>query len=123
MPRARACLLLLVAAALTGCRGDREVARAPEGRATIVLDDFRFDPQVLRARSRGRPLTFTLRNRGRLAHTWTVRGIGGTRLKISSLAPGEQTVKVGRIPRGEYRMFCRLANHEELGMYGTLVVR
>ena len=123
MPRARAFLLPVVAVALCGCRGEAETARARDGRATVVLDDFRLVPQRISARARGGPLTFTIRNDGRLAHTWTLRGLGGTRLKISSLLPGEQTVKVGRVPKGDYRMFCRLANHEELGMYGTLVVR
>ena len=28
-----------------------------------------------------------------------------------------------RVRKGEYRFFCALANHEELGMYGTLVVK
>jgi plastocyanin len=28
-----------------------------------------------------------------------------------------------RVRAGEYRFFCALANHEELGMYGTLIVR
>jgi hypothetical protein len=29
----------------------------------------------------------------------------------------------GRVRKGDYRFFCALSNHEELGMYGTLVVR
>ena len=44
-------------------------------------------------------------------------------LAIQTLEPGEtktETRQAGR--RGTYTMYCVLANHEELGMYGTLVV-
>jgi plastocyanin len=27
------------------------------------------------------------------------------------------------VRKGTYRFFCALSNHEELGMYGTLVVK
>ena len=42
---------------------------------------------------------------------------------MSSLLPGDRAPKTVRVRRGEYRFFCALSNHEELGMYGTLVVK
>jgi plastocyanin len=43
--------------------------------------------------------------------------------KVSSLLPGDSTSTRFRVRAGEYRFFCALSNHEELGMYGTLVVK
>lgn len=84
--------------------------------------DFRLQPQVIRVQKDS--LTIRVRNDGRLPHAFRIRGAGGTRLKISTLMPGEEAARVGvRLPRGDWRLFCPLANHEELGMYGSLVVR
>jgi plastocyanin len=44
------------------------------------------------------------------------------RPQLIRAAPGRMT-KVARVRKGDYRFFCALSNHEELGMYGTLVVR
>jgi plastocyanin len=124
MTRRHALLAPLIAAALalaTGCGGDEPAARARGGHMAIVLDDFRFVPQKIRA-DRGK-LTFELRNRGRLAHTFRLRFEGRAVVEVPSLLPGERATKTVRLPRGDYRMFCALANHEELGMYGTLTVQ
>lgn len=124
MSRRQALLAPLVATALAlgaGCGGDEPATPARDGRVAVALDDFRFDPQRIRAR-RGR-LTFELRNRGRLAHTFRLRFEGRAVVEVPSLLPGERATKTVRLPRGNYRMFCALANHEELGMYGTLTVR
>ena len=43
--------------------------------------------------------------------------------KISSLLPGDRDSTAFKVRKGEYRFFCALSNHEELGMYGTLTVR
>jgi plastocyanin len=124
MTRRRALLTPFIAVALalaTGCGGDEPAARPRDGRMAIVLDDFRFVPQRIRA---GRAkLTFELRNRGRLAHTFRLRFEGRAVVEVPSLLPGERATKTVGLPRGNYRMFCALANHEELGMYGTLTVR
>jgi hypothetical protein len=124
MPRHPALLGPLLAAALAlagGCGGDEPTARPRDGQMAIVLDDFRFIPQRIAA-PRGR-LTFELRNRGRLAHTFRLRFEGRPVVEVPSLLPRERATRTVRLPRGNYRMFCALANHEELGMYGTFTVR
>lgn len=124
MPHHRAHLLPLAATALALCAGCGDGERATVvsgGRLAVALDDFRFEPQAIRARS-GR-ISFALRNRGRLAHTFRLRIEGRPVVEVPSLLPGESTTRAARLPRGTYRMFCALANHEELGMYGTLTVR
>ena len=115
-------LAVLVAGAVLvrGGAAPRE-ARARDGRVAITMDDFRFRPQVVRAR-RGE-LTFILRNRGRLGHTFRVRRNGRLWIEEPSLRPGEARTVTHRLGAGDYRMFDALSNYEQLGMYGTLVVR
>ena len=115
-------LLVLVAGALTVRAQDRpEPVRARDGRVTVTLRDFRFDPQSIRAR-RGR-LTFVLRNEGRLGHGFRLRKNGRLWIEQPTLRPGETVEITRRLEPGDYRMFDALSNYEELGMYGTLVVR
>lgn len=123
MPRLRASstpLALALAATIAGC-GGAPAEDAPDGVVSVRIDDFRLHPQVIRTRAG--MVTFRVRNRGRLPHNFRVRGIGGTRMKLSTLLPGESVARTVRMGRGDWRMFCSLANHEELGLYGTLVVR
>ncbi len=113
-------LLAVPAGALPACGGDEPAARVKDRRIAVALDDFRYRPQLIRA-APGR-VRFDLVNRGRLAHTFRVER-GALVAKVSSLLPGDRASKTVRVRAGEYRFFCALANHEELGMYGTLVVR
>jgi plastocyanin len=114
--------LVLAATALPGCGGEESAARARDGRVAVRIDDFRYTPQQIRA-APGR-LRFDFVNRGRLAHTFRLeRGEDQIVAKVSSLLPGDRARKTVRVRKGTYRFFCALSNHEELGMYGTLVVR
>ena len=115
-------VLALPAAALPACGGDEPEARARDGRVAVTIRDFRYEPQQIRA-APGR-LRFGFVNQGRLAHTFRLeRGEDRIVAKVSSLLPGDRARKTVRVRRGTYRFFCALSNHEELGMYGTLVVR
>jgi plastocyanin len=115
-------LLCLAAAALpAGCAEDEPAARATSGRVAVTAEEFRYDPQTIDAAA-GR-LRFDLVNKGRLAHTFRLERRNHIVAKVSSLLPGERASKAVRVRAGEYRFFCALSNHEELGMYGTLVVK
>ncbi len=112
-------LLVLAATALSAC-GSEPQARVRGGRVTVTIEDFRYRPQLIRA-APGR-IRFDLVNHGRLAHTFRLER-GNVVAKVSSLLPGDRATKVARVRKGQYRFFCALSNHQELGMYGTLVVR
>jgi plastocyanin len=112
-------LLALSAAALPACGGE-PAARVRGGRVAVTIEDFRYRPQLIRA-APGR-IRFDLVNHGRLAHTFRLER-GNVVAKVSSLLPGDRATKVARVRTGEYRFLCALSNHEELGMYGTLVVK
>ncbi len=113
--------ILLVALLLAGC-GSAPAAREPDGTIELTVRDFRVRPQVVRAPGRT-DLTIIVRNTGRLPHNLRIRGAGGTRVKFRTMLPGESAARVVKLPRGDWRMFCSLSNHEELGLYGTLVLR
>ena len=117
----RAAIPLLCAVALAGCGGSEPVARARDGNVRIVLDDFSIRPQTVRGRDG--PLSFDIVNRGRAGHNFRLRRGAGEPLKVTTLLPGDTETASADLRRGDYRMVCTVANHEELGMYGTLVLR
>jgi plastocyanin len=117
----RAAITLLCAVALAGCGGGEPVARARDGNVRIVLDDFSIRPQTVRAHA-GR-VSFDIVNRGRAGHNFRLRRGPGEPLKVTTLLPGDSESIAADLRRGDYRMVCTVANHEELGMYGTLVLR
>jgi len=124
MPRARARTLALVAAPLilaAGCGGAEPAAEVRGGRLAVTQDDYLFDPQRI-AVARPGPVTLTVRNRGRIGHTLRLRRGARLYVEVPTLLPGERTTVTRTLPAGRYRMFCAIANHEELGMWGTLEV-
>ena len=114
---------VLVAAALALRTGSRPPApvQAREGRVEVVMRDFRFQPQLIRARA-GK-VTFALRNEGRLGHSFRLSTPTGGLIEHPTLKPGERATLTTRLRRGRYKMFDALSNYEELGMYGTVEVR
>jgi len=118
----RRLLLLPLCLLAAGCGADEPAAvRADDDAIAITVEDFRFTPQNISA-TPGR-LEVRLTNEGRLAHTFRVERKNTIVKKVSSLLPGDTATTSIPLRRGEYRFFCALSNHEELGMYGTLVVR
>jgi hypothetical protein len=116
----RRALPLLAAALLAGCADGATKGRPHDGTVEVTLHDFRLEPQIVTAHRRR--LTFRVTNRGRLPHNFRIRGVGRERLAVGTLLPGESETASVRLPRGDYRMFCSISNHEELGEYGSLRV-
>ena len=122
MPLVRTLAGLLAAATLTGCGGAEPVTRADGARLEITLDDFLIRPQD--ARARGGRLTFVVTNGGRLGHNLRLRGGSeGEHVISTTLLPGKGTTSSVSLAPGSYKMLCTVANHEQLGMTGRLVVR
>jgi hypothetical protein len=71
-----------------------------------------------------------VRNAGRLTHNLAIQVPGGpddkpTQIaRVATMQPGQTAapVKVTLAP-GEYRLVCTIANHDDLGQFGTLKVR
>ena len=131
MPLPRAAILVAAFApvlALSGC-GDDPVA-VDGSTLRLRLDEYRIQPQDVTVEA-GR-LRIVATNVGRLTHNVKivkedetdleapVVEVGGTR----STQPGESAaVTFDELEPGEYRLACTIANHDDLGQYGKLVVR
>ena len=114
-------VLVLCALALAACGGSGAAVREPSGTFNVTLDDYLIRPQSIHVPSG--PLKLTVTNRGRLGHTLRVRTKTDRNvLAFTTIQPGESKTRSFKLSRGTYTMYCVLANHEELGMYGTLVV-
>ena len=121
MPLVRTTAALLAAAVLAGCGGSEPAVQVRDQRVEIELDDFLIRPQNLRADA-GR-LTFEVTNRGRLGHNFRLRDEGREVVEVTTLLPGESAQASASLKPGSYKMVCTVANHEQLGMTGRLVVR
>ena len=114
--------LILAALLIAACGGSGAAVRAPSGKFTVTLDDYFIRPQDVRVHS-GK-LTITVANHGRIGHTLRIRTKTERNvLAFTTIEPGESKTRTFNLGRGTYTMYCVLANHEELGMYGTLTVR
>ena len=123
LPRRLLAAALAAAAALpvAGCADGTRPARVRDARVTVTLDDYFITPQRIRAKP-GR-IAFRVVNRGAIGHTLRVlrgdREVAG----VKTLLPGASGTATGTLEHGDYDLVCILANHEVLGMYGTLTVR
>ena len=125
LPAAVLAVLVLV---LGGC-GDDRVLRTDRPILRIKLDEYRVVPQnsVVKA---GR-MKFDVRNTGRYAtHNLAVQipeGPDGKPVELKrteTMQPGQRAAPIKLLLQpGEYRLVCTIANHDDLGQYGTLEVR
>ena len=120
-------LLALCAVAVGGC-GDDDVFRTDRPILRLQLDEYRIVPQNISVKP-GR-MKFAVRNTGRLTHNFVVQieeGPDGKPMELArmgTMQPGAtgEAIKVDLRP-GEYRIVCTIANHDDLGQYGTLEVQ
>jgi hypothetical protein len=128
--RRRALALLPAVVAALACAGCGDPAfDAPPGRPiTIALREYRLDPAEVHARA-GR-LTFVAVDRGRLVHNLAIETIPDDPAdapvvlgRSRALHPGQRSAPLTlRLRPGRYRLLCTIANHDDLGQYGTLTV-
>ena len=120
--------VVLTAVALTGCGDDPPVEI--EGRELrLELDEYRIIPQDVKI-TPGR-LRIVATNVGRLTHNVKIvkvneddreappTEIDGTR---TAQPLDTESVTIEGLKPGEYRLACTIANHDDLGQYGRLVV-
>ena len=133
MPPARAAFCLPVALALTllsGCGGGDEVVRDRDNTLRLRVNEYRIAPQDLRVQE-GRVRLFVM-NVGRLTHNVAVESFSNSpetdevvEFGRTTTAHADETVReeaIIRLRPGKYRLVCTIANHDNLGQYGTLYV-
>lgn len=87
----------------------------------VTLEEYRLVPDRIRVRPGQPSITFVLRNEGRFAHNFRVRG-PGVDAAASKFGPGRTVRLEVALPPGEYHISCPLSNHDQRGMHGTLLV-
>jgi hypothetical protein len=121
-------LLAVLALVLGGC-GDDDVFRTDRPILRITLDEYRIVPQRIVVQP-GR-MKFDVRNTGRHAtHNLAVQipeGPDGKPVELNrteTIQPGERAAPIKMtLQPGKYRLVCTIANHDDLGQYGTLEVQ
>jgi hypothetical protein len=130
--------LAVLAPALGGCGEDRQAGRGtvrtsptPVGApattigaavATIAVSlvDYRLQPLNPRVARHG-VIAVVATNDGQTRHALSVDGPAGE-VRSVVLRPGERTTIEVRLPRGTYKWYCPIADHERRGMVGRVRV-
>jgi hypothetical protein len=127
-----AACLATTALVLGGC-GEGKVFRTDRPILRITVDEYRIMPQNIEARPPNGRLKIVVHNSGRLTHNLVIeippKEVGDKPIpiegaRVTSMQPGESAapIKVTLRP-GTYRLVCTIANHDDLGQYGKLVVK
>jgi plastocyanin len=129
MPRRHLTLVALASLPLlaAGCGSSRAVP-VQNRTVGVKLDEYRITPEKMTAPAG--ELRIIARNRGRLTHNVVVETIVKSPEdqpqilgRVDTLHPGERAETHITLKRGTYRLVCTIGNHDDLGQYGTLVVR
>ena len=119
--------VLAVLVVIAGC-GDPAPVPVQNRTIGLELDEYRILPKVVSAPAGS--LRLIARNRGVLTHNVAVETIPGNPddqptliAKTDTLHPGERGEATFTIPPGKYRLVCTIANHDDLGQTGTLIVK
>jgi plastocyanin len=94
----------------------------------LKLDEYRILPKNVRAPAG--TLRLIVRNRGILTHNvavQTIPEVGAdelpeTIIRTATVHPGERTEEQFVVGPGTYRLVCTIANHDDLGQSGELIV-
>ena len=127
--RLGAACLAASAIAVAGC-GESKHVRIDRPILRISLDEYRIQPQNISARP-GR-IKIVVRNSGRLTHNLVIqtppmevgdKPIDVVGARVRSMQPGEVATPIKvTLAKGTYRLVCTIANHDDLGQYGELVI-
>jgi len=131
MSRSRLALACLTTCALAvgGC-GEGKLARTERPILRMTVDEYRIMPQNVSARPG--LIKIVVRNSGRLPHNLVIQhppeevgdkpiDVPGARVKSMQAGEATEPIKV-TLAAGTYRLVCTIANHDDLGQYGKLVI-
>jgi plastocyanin len=123
----RAAGLLVLAAVLAGC-GDPAPVAVQNRTIGLRLDEYRILPKVVSAPAG--TLRLIARNVGILTHNVAVESVSSDPnaqptviARTDTLHPGERGEATFTLRPGTYRLVCTLANHDDLGQTGKLIVK
>lgn len=129
LSRSLSMVAMLVLLAFAACGGDREVgstvATAPRGPAVATIEvkeaEYRLAPQDPEVEKAG-VVDLYVTNAGEIGHALEVEGPSGE-VETEEIAPGDSaTLKADLGEPGRYKWYCPIADHEDRGMVGEIVV-
>jgi uncharacterized cupredoxin-like copper-binding protein len=113
--------------AAAGC-GDPAPVAVHNRTVGLRLDEYRILPKVVSAPAGS--LRLIARNDGILTHNVAVETIPDdpsaqptVLVRTRTLHPGERDIQTVTVKPGRYRLVCTIANHDDLGQTGTLIVK
>lgn len=123
-------VLLMGAAALTGCQTqgsgqsdngtEKEAPKDEEGAGQTVnidLSEFSIEPANVTVKT-GEKVTFNVENNGSTLHTYSIAGIGESRLNAGE----QEKLEVNFDEPGTYEVRCTVPGHADRGMTGEITV-
>jgi plastocyanin len=122
--------LALLLPALAGCGGGSTkstgTVTVEAGQpVTVTADEYSFKPGTVVVRAGGKPsvaVRFRLKNDGALPHDIHVRAGDQDRGGTEPIGGGATTEGTVTLPPGDYKTFCSIGDHEDLGMRGKLTI-
>jgi uncharacterized cupredoxin-like copper-binding protein len=119
-------VILITALAVGGAALARGHSTAPAAtnvvtpvKITVSAVDYSFKLSR-RTVPRGKPLVFTVVNRGKTVHDFDFPSRKGTRL----IAPGKRTtLRITFAKKGRFQYYCSVPRHAQLGMIGFVTVK
>jgi plastocyanin len=97
-------------------------AAASPARLQVVAKEFSFG--LSRADVKAGPAVIELANFGQDPHDLRLQRVGSRHIAGTGVvAPGARGELSLKLPRGRYLLWCSVADHRQLGMRATLVVR
>ena len=100
------------------------LAKQTPAPARVLVTATEFRLSLSRTSIKSGPAIVQLQNLGEDAHDLFQRRAGGTRVyRISTVRPGRVGELSAKLLPGRFRLWCGVANHAQLGMRATLVVR
>jgi len=124
----RPLIALLPILALAGCGGE-DTVHAGNGTFRLRLEEYRMVPQHIQVE--GPRVTIVARDAGILTHnvkifSTTKTDAEGKPIQIGpgtpTAHPGETVSRTETLAPGTYRLACSIANHDDLGLHGVLIV-
>jgi iron uptake system component EfeO len=122
-PRALVPAGLAATALLAACSGGSASSGSPDPSASVVAiaaSDYAFDPSTT-ALAAG-TVTFRVENVGAEEHEFEIFEGDTVVDEIEGLVPGLTRELTVTLEAGSYTFVCKLADHEQRGMTGTLTV-
>ena len=102
-----------------------ETSTAAQGKpletVSLTEDEYTIRPDSITLERPG-IYEFEVRNTGQVAHALEIEG-QGIEVETETFGPGRSAKLKADLKPGSYKLYCPVANHEQLGMTGRLTVR